>query len=104
MRVDRDAAAVVAHAGRAVGLEPDLDPVGVAGDRLVHRVVEQLGDEVVQRALVGAADEHARTPAHRLEAFEHLDVGGGVVGGRAGGARRAAEKIVHGRLYAVNVE
>ena len=83
MRVDRDAAAVVAHRERAVGLEADLDPVGVAGDRLVHGVVEQLGRQMVQRALVGAADEHAGPPAHRLQALEDLDVGGGVEAARA---------------------
>jgi hypothetical protein len=31
MRVDRNAAPVVVHHQRAVGLELDLDPVGVAG-------------------------------------------------------------------------
>ena len=29
--------------------------------------------------LVGAADEHARALAHRLQAFENLDVLGGIV-------------------------
>ena len=103
VRIDRDAAAIVAHRDRAVGLEPDLDPVGVAGDRLVHGVVEQLGDQVVQRALVGAADEHGGPPAHRLETLEHLDVGGRVVGG-GGGPPLVLVEIVHGRLYAFPVE
>ncbi len=89
MRIDRDAAAVVAHGDRAVGLEADLDPAGVAGDRLVHRIVEQLGDQMVQRPLVGAADEHPRPPPDRLEPLQHLDVGGGIVGRRAGRARLA---------------
>ena len=82
VRVDRDAAAVVADRHRAVGGELDLDPVGVAGDRLVHGVVEGLGDQVMQRPLVGAADIHGRSPAHRLQAFQHLDVLGGIAGMR----------------------
>ncbi len=90
VRVDRDAAAVVAHRHRAVGVELELDPVGVAGDGLVHGVVEDLGDEVVQGRLVGAADVHARPAAHRLQALEHLDVLGGVVGA---GARSMLEEI-----------
>jgi hypothetical protein len=48
--------------------------VGVAVERLVHGVVDHLGEQVMQRLLVGAADIHARPPAHRLEPFEHLDV------------------------------
>ena len=53
-------------------------PVGVAGHRLVHGVVEHLGEEVVHRLLVGAADIHAGPPAHRLQPLQHLDVGGGI--------------------------
>ena len=60
----------------------DLDPGGVARHRLVHGVVDHLGEEVVQRLLVGAADVHAGAAAHGLEAFEDLDVGGRVVVGR----------------------
>ena len=56
----------------------DLDAVGVARDRLVHGVVEHLGEEVMHRLLVGAADIHAGAPAHRLEPLQHLDVGGGI--------------------------
>ena len=97
MRVDRDAAAVVAHRQRAVGLQAHLDPAGVAGDRLVHGVVEQLRREMMQRALVGAADEHAGAAAHRLQAFEDLDVGGGVILG-GDGARCALDKVVHGSV------
>jgi hypothetical protein len=95
VRVDRDAAAVVAYRERAVVLQTHLDPAGVAGDRLVHGVVEQLRREMVQRALVGAADEHAGAPAHRLQAFEDLDVGGGVIL-RRDRARRALDNLMHG--------
>jgi hypothetical protein len=69
VRIDRDTAAVVADRERAVAIETDLDPAGMARDRLVHGVVEQLGREMMQGALVGAADEHARAPSDRLQAF-----------------------------------
>ena len=75
----------------------------MAGDRLVHGVVEQFRREMVQRALVGAADEHARPPAHRLQAFEDLDVGGGVILG-GDGARRALDKVVHGGVICLGHE
>ncbi len=46
----------------------------MAGDRLVHGVVEDLGREVVKRGLVGAADIHARPAPDRLQPFQNLDI------------------------------
>ena len=85
MRIDRDAAAVVGDGEEAVGLHLDLDQGRVAGQRLVHGIVDHLGEQVMQRLLVGAADIHAGAAAHRLEPFQHLDVAGGVAGLGPGG-------------------
>ena len=74
MRLDRNAAAVVGHGDEAVGLHLDFDIGRVAGHRLVHGVVDHLGEQVMHRLLVGAADIHARPAAHRLQALQHLDV------------------------------
>ena len=72
--VDRDAAAVVAHGAGAVRIERDQNFLGEAGQRLVHRVVDDLVDHVVQAgAVVGVADIHARPLAHGIEALEDLD-------------------------------
>jgi hypothetical protein len=68
--VDRDAAAVVADADGAVDVDRDVDLGAVAGEMLVDRVVEHLGNAVVQGAFIGAADIHARLLADRLEALE----------------------------------
>ena len=84
VRVDRDAAAVVEDGQAVAGLERDLDAAGVAGDRLVHRIVDDLGGEVVERAGVGAADVHAGAAADGLQALEHLDRGSVVAVGRGG--------------------
>ena len=47
---------------------------GVARERLVDRVVDDLVDHVMQaRAVVGVADIHARALAHRIEALEDPD-------------------------------
>ena len=88
MRIDRHAAAVVGDGDKAVGLHLDLDPVGMAGQRLVHGIVDHLGEQVVQRLLVGAADIHAGAAAHRLEPLQHLDMLGGVAGLGGGAPRR----------------
>ena len=62
-------------------LSVDLDLVAIAGQRLVDGVVDHLVDHVVQaRAVVGVADIHARPLAHGIEAFQHLDRLGAVVG------------------------
>ena len=92
MRVDRNAAAIVGHGQEAVGAEFDLDECGMARQRLVHGVVDDFGEQVMQRLLVGAADIHAGPAAHRLEAFEHLDIGRGVAGLGAGTARGDLER------------
>ena len=58
----------------AVGVERHVDMVGMAGERLVDGVVDDLVDHVVQAgAVVGVADIHAGTLAHGVEATQHLD-------------------------------
>ena len=99
MRIDGDAAAVVGDGEEPVGLHLHLDPGGVAGHRLVHGVVDHLGEQVVERLLVGAAHVHAGPAAHRLEAFEHLDVGSRIalpaLGRLAGATRLFLHRLLH---------
>ena len=80
MGVHGHAAAVILDGEGAPGVQANLDDLGVAGDGLVHGVVEQLGEEVVQSPLVDAADIHARAFAHRLKTLEDFDVLGGIGG------------------------
>jgi hypothetical protein len=79
--VGRNAAPVVVHRARPVRIERDGDLLGVAGERLVDRVVDRFVDHVVQaRAVIGVADVHAGALAHCVEAFEDLDRLGVVIG------------------------
>ncbi len=78
MVLDRNAAAIVGHRQKAFGIEIDLDEIGVAGNGFVHRVVDDFGEQVMQRLFVGAADIHARTAPNGFEALQHFD-GRGVV-------------------------
>ncbi len=94
--IDRNAAAVVADGDAAVGVQLELDAAGMPGHRLVHGVVEHLGDEVMQGALVGAADIHAGAAPHRLQPFQDLDVLGGIAAARPLRARlsnRSAHRL-----------
>ena len=106
MRIDRDAAAVIGHGQESVGAQFHLDERGMPGKRLVHRVVDDFGEQMVQRLFVGAADIHAGAAAHRLQSFQHLDVGRGIAGlgvgrpggdfGRSAALRFRSKKIVGG--------
>ena len=78
VHVDRHAAAVVVDPDAAVGEQGDLDAVGVAGQRLVDGVVDDLPHQVVQAALGGRADVHAGALANRLEPLQDLDGTAGV--------------------------
>jgi hypothetical protein len=71
--VGGDAAPVVAHPHAAVGLQRDVDGVGIPGQGLVDRVVDDLPDEVVQAALAGGPDVHAGPLADGLQPLEHGD-------------------------------
>ena len=97
--VGRDAAAVVVHLDRAVGVQRDLDPVRGAGERLVDAVVDDLPQAVHEPAGVGRADVHPRPLADRLEPLEDEEVGCvvGVVGdGAAPGVGPGAGRSASG--------
>ena len=80
MRVNRDPAPVVGDGQKSVRGQLDLDEAGVAGQRLVHRVVDDFRKQVMQRLFIGAADIHARPPSYRFQAFEDLNIAGGIAG------------------------
>ncbi len=72
--VDGDAAAVVGDGGGpAVGPEGDDDPRGVAVHDLVHGVVHDLPEEVVEARLVHPADVHPGAAADGLQALQDRD-------------------------------
>src|SRR5262245_17999296 len=76
VQIDGNASAVVPDRARPIGMQDDLDAVAVAGERLVHGVVDGLVDEMVQPVRARVADVHRRALAHGLEALEDLDVAG----------------------------
>ena len=88
--VDRDAAAVVDDAHRAVFADEHLDVIGVTGESLIDGVVDDLVHQVVETAGAGGPDVHAGALAHRFQSLEDLDlvcavaVGGDVTVGDGG--------------------
>src|SRR5699024_3692172 len=73
VHLHRDATAVVGNLDGAVLLQRDRDLLGVARHGLVHGVVHDLPDEVVEATLSRGADVHARALPDCLEALEDGD-------------------------------
>ena len=74
----RDAAAVVGHPAPTAVQQFDGDVIAVAGQGFVHRVVDDLVDQMMQAAFAGRSDVHSGTHPDGLETFQHLDLGGAV--------------------------
>ncbi|GAA3788626.1 hypothetical protein GCM10022226_04110 [Sphaerisporangium flaviroseum] len=70
---DGDATTVVHYPDTIVRQQRDLDVVGVTGECLVHGVVHDLLDEVMEATLSGGADIHTRALTNRLKSFENGD-------------------------------
>ena len=116
--VDGNAATVVLDGNAAVEVKRHQDLRAVAGQRFVDGVVDQLPDQVVEALVVGRPDVHARTPPDRFEAFEDLNLLGGVshVGAYRSGSDAAAGRgareairvvhrgLIHGRLLRPTAE
>ena len=92
--VGGNTAAVVGHRATAVVVEHDFDGVAVAGQGLVHRVVHHLINQVVQASRPRGADVHPGPLAHRLQAFENLDLFGSVGGLNFGGFAHAGKNCL----------
>src|SRR5262249_3285349 len=75
----------VAHGQAAVQVDLDEDVPAVAGEGLVHAVVDQLVDELVQAAGAEVADVHARPLPDVGGVAEDLDVIGTVMAVKGGG-------------------
>ena len=74
LNIDRDAAAVIAHADNVAGLDDDLYPVAVAGQSLVDGVIHDLVYKVMQTRRRGRAYIHTRALADCLQPLQHLDL------------------------------
>src|SRR6185312_3290955 len=98
MRIDGDAAAIVRDRQKAVRRELDLDEGGVAGQGLIHRVVDDFGKQMMQRLLVCAADIHARPAPDCFQSLQDLDVARGIAGLGRGGAGGNLERRTVFRL------
>src|SRR5262249_57081194 len=80
--LDRDAAAVIAHAEAAVDVNANVDEVTEPGQRLVNAVGDQLVDEVVQPLGPRVTDVHAGALADVVGIPKDVHAAGDVLRGR----------------------
>jgi hypothetical protein len=76
--VHGNAAAVVHNGDGVVHMDDDVDLRGVARQSLIHRVIDNFVDQVMQPHFAGRADVHGWAQAYRFQSFENLDVLAGV--------------------------
>ena len=75
MLIDRNASAIVDDRAGSIRVQDDGDPVSKAPHGLVDRVVHDLEHHVMQAgAVIGVANVHAGTLAHRIQPFQDLDI------------------------------
>ena len=74
MQPDGKTAPVVLDAQGAVPVQSNLDVGAVPRQGLVNGVVHYFIDQVVKPVPVSGADVHPRPLAHRLQAFQHLNL------------------------------
>src|SRR5262249_10198595 len=67
-------APVIADRTGPVAVQDDLEAVTIAGQRLVHGVVDCFIAQMMESISAGVADVHRRALADGLQALEHLDV------------------------------
>ena len=91
MLANRHAAAIIPNCQPVAAFQMDIDPVGMAGHGLIHRIVQNLRRQMMQRALIRAADIHAGAVAYRLQPFQNFDIGGVI----SVGICRGTKKIGH---------
>ena len=70
VRIDRNAASVVANRNHAVRQELDHDVVGVTSHRFIGRVVQDFAHQDEQTDAPCVADIHSGTMAHGFKSFE----------------------------------
>ncbi len=74
VRIDRNTATVVTDRDGIIGIQRQFNPVGITGHRLIHRIVQNLGHQMMQRLLIGTADIHTGTCPNRFQTFQNLNV------------------------------
>ena len=77
----RDTAPVVLDADGFILFNNGGNLITAAGHSFIDAVIDNFVNQMMEPALVGAADVHPGTPPHRLQATENENILGGIFGG-----------------------
>ena len=78
VRVHWNATPIIAHHQPIIGLKRYFDAVGMAGHRLIHRVVDDFGRQMMQRVFIRAANIHAGATPDGFQPLQHFNILGGI--------------------------
>ncbi len=78
VHIHGDTTAVIYYGNGVVGVDCHVYMVGIAGEGLVDRVVDNLINQMMQTFGGNVSNIHGRAFSHRLEAFEHLNITGAI--------------------------
>ena len=73
MQADGNSAAIVRDRAGTIRLQNDNNLIAASRKMLVHRIIHDFIDQVVQSLSPGASDIHAGTHPHRFQPFQHTD-------------------------------
>ena len=73
VHIDRNAAAIVDYSYGIIGVNSDVNFIGVATHRFVNRVVDDFPNQVMQTHFAGGTDVHCWAEAHSFQAAENFD-------------------------------
>jgi hypothetical protein len=76
VHIYRDTPPVIDHRNAAVAMDVDFDPVAIARQSFVDRIVDDFVNEVVQRFDICPTHIHARATAYCFQTFQDLDIFG----------------------------
>ena len=81
MYVHRDTPPIVGNRDQPIGIQRDRNRGTKPGHRLIHGVVQNFIDQMMQAALIGTADVHPGPDANCFQSFQDLDIFRGIFEG-----------------------
>jgi len=79
MYLSWDSSAVVLNSDAVVDVESDFDVCALSSEGFVHRIIDDLKDEMVEPPLCGIANVHSRPLAYCFESFKDFNLARSVI-------------------------
>jgi hypothetical protein len=80
VNINRNTSAIIGYGNQSIFIQGYIYTVTIPGHRFVHRVVQDLVNEVLQSSLIGAANVHPWPHPDRFQTLQDPDVFRGIPG------------------------